>query len=68
MGYYKKPKWEGRFNWHGEILVYHTSVADKNAAKILMLKEMAKQVDKPVGILWKMYSKNKDNHKIEEMN
>lgn len=56
-----KPNWEGKFNWHGEVLTYYRHAHSKAEAKTLMLNEMSKVVDKPLGVLCNLYNGTQAN-------
>jgi hypothetical protein len=58
------PKWEGKFNWHGEVLTYYRHAHSKDEAKALMLVEMSKVVDRCLGVLLKRYDGTQDNFEI----
>jgi hypothetical protein len=62
-----KPKWEGKFNWHGEVLTYYRYAHSKDEAKVQMLIEMGKVVDRPLGVLVREYSGKKDNFEIKRV-
>jgi hypothetical protein len=62
-----KPKYEGKFNWHGEVLTYFRHAHSKDEAKVQMLLEMGKAVDRPLGVLVREYNGSEDNFKIRRV-
>ena len=62
-----KPKYEGKFNWHGEVLTYYREVHSKAEAKTLMLLEMSKMVDRPLGVLLGLYNGTQDNFEMRRV-
>lgn len=62
-----KPKYEGKFNWHGEVLTYYRHAHSKDEAKLQMLLEMGKAVERPLGVLVREYSGKKNNFEIRRV-
>jgi hypothetical protein len=62
-----KPNWEGKFNWHGEILTYHRHAHSQAEAKVLMLVAMAKDVGHRAPALFRKYDGSRDNFEIRRI-
>lgn len=63
----KKIKWEGKFNWHGEVKTYYRHATSEAQAKVRLLNAMARELGVATHSLYPVYDGSVDNFSIKEV-
>lgn len=59
-----KDRWRGRFNFQHQIFILYTFAASEQRAKINLLNQLSKKVDRSVWSLRGLYAGQRDNFSI----
>ncbi len=58
--------YSGTFNWHGQVFSLGTTAKTEARAKTNMLYQLAQEVDRPLGIVRKVFNGSCDNYEVRE--
>lgn len=61
-----KPLYKGKFDYVGEVHKFYVHAQSRRQAKTFFLHQLAAKINKPFGLLWRIYDGSMNNYNINK--